>query len=235
MALSKLTAFLTGKTIALTASVALAGGGAAVVTTGVADGQAEDGLAIAAAAVDHEDGANDGDRSEPRVDGQERADEAREDLVLPDHVDLDELVPTVDELPTIEEGENGEDDGDNGRSGDVHTALAGDQSPSNGRDFGAAVAQNAKDGRALGQSVAEAARGDNGPQDTPGTDRDTPAADASAAGQARADEARNQADVEASLDGTDGDDEANADASGDDAPALPDAAADRARSAAATG
>jgi hypothetical protein len=227
MALSTLNAFLTGKAIALAASVALAGGGAAVVTTTVTTGgQAADDLATDAAAADLEDEPEDGDHSVHRAEGQQRADDARADLELADGIELDDLVPV------IAPGDDAEEDGDDDRSGAVHAALTDDEdvNPADGAAFGAAVAENATSGREFGQSVAAAARGDNGPQDAPGSAPDTPVADAAAEGQARAAEARTQAGADDANDAVNDDTDTDAGESGtDDAkPTLPDAAADRA-------
>jgi hypothetical protein len=222
MALSTVQAFLTGKAIAVTASVALAGGGLAAATTVTENADAAtDGLEIAAAAGDdrRDDGANGEDG---RAIAQEAQADALADVTLPERIDRDELVPTVATEDAAAPDESAGDDGDHGRSADVHAALAGDLTPADGAAFGAAVADGARAGAAVGRSVAEAARGDAGPRDTPAGTEETPAADARAAGEERAAEARAAAD--------DTDDAADEDIK----PALPDAAADQGRNASST-
>jgi X-linked retinitis pigmentosa GTPase regulator len=156
---STLTATLAGKAAAGVAGLALAGGGIAVaVDHAQTPEQADNGLTVA-------DEAQRGDEPGGDAEAEERLLEVAGDLAV-DEIDTEDNGEDNGEDIGGENGDDGEGNGDeesNGRSGDVHDALTGDDTSPGDPEFGEKVSQRAQEGgREFGQEVADAARGENG-------------------------------------------------------------------------
>jgi len=102
--------------------------------------------------------------------------------VLPDEAapEAHEAVSQADEEPAdtdLDNGENGDNGEDNGRSADVHAVLGGGEyTPDDGDLFGQAVAEQAREQEdgSFGRAVAEAARGGEADDDENGDDQGPP-------------------------------------------------------------